>query len=348
MIKFSPLFKKKINRFRSVKRGYYSFIILIMLFTASIFSGLIANNRAIIVCFNGNYYFPTYNRMLAGSFFGQDYEYEAKYRELNKIFKEQNSGNWLIMPPIPYNPYENDFKEGVYPPESPSFSAKHFLGTDTMGRDVACRLIYGFRIAMIFSMILLFVNYGMGISIGCFMGYFGGKFDLIFQRVIEIWSNIPFLYVIIIISSVVVPNLFMLIVIMAFFGWISMTWVMRTITYKEKEREYVLAAKVLGAGNFRIIFKHILPNTIAVIVTFAPFAISGGIVSLTSLDYLGFGLPPPTPSWGELLGQGWANMEAWWIVSSVIFAMTFTLLLVTFIGEAVREAFDPKMYTIYE
>jgi len=146
----------------------------------------------------------------------------------------------------------------------------------------------------------------------------------------------------------VVPNFMMLVLIMAFFGWISMTWTMRTVTYKEKEREYILAAKALGASNFRILFKHLLPNTVAVIVTYAPFSVSGGIVALTSLDYLGFGLPPPTPSWGELIQQGWANMDAWWIAISVIVSMLITLIVVTFIGEAVREAFDPKLHTTYE
>ena len=180
------------------------------------------------------------------------------------------------------------------------------------------------------------------------MGFWGGIFDLIFQRIIEIWTLLPGLYVIIIVSSIMVPNFFMLIVIMAFFGWTGITWTMRTITYKEKAREYVLAAKALGATDFRIIFKHIIPNTIAIIVTFAPFAVSGGIVALTSLDYLGFGLPPPTPSWGELLQQGWANLDAWWIGGSVILAMIITLMAVTFIGEAIREAFDPKMHTTYE
>ena len=161
-------------------------------------------------------------------------------------------------------------------------------------------------------------------------------------------KNMQIQYVIIIISSIMVPNFLMLILIMAFFGWIGITWTMRTVTYKEREREYVLAAKALGASNFRIIFKHIIPNTIAIIVTFAPFAVSGGIVALTSLDYLGFGLPPPTPSWGELLQQGWNNLDAWWISGSVVVAMIVTLITVTFTGEAVREAFDPKLHTTYE
>jgi microcin C transport system permease protein len=252
------------------------------------------------------------------------------------------------MPIVPYSKFEVDLKEGEYPPFHPSFEKRHYLGTDNVGRDIFARLVYGFRIAIIFSLILLLVNYTIGVSIGIVMGYKGGKFDLFFQRIIEIWSNVPFLYVIIIISSIMVPNFTMLIFIMAIFGWMGMTWTMRTVTYKEKEREYVLAAKALGASNMRILFKHILPNTIAVIITYAPFAVSGGIVALTSLDYLGFGLPPPIPSWGELLQQGWANMNAWWISGSVVIAMLVTLIVVTFIGEAVREAFDPKMHTKYE
>ena len=180
------------------------------------------------------------------------------------------------------------------------------------------------------------------------MGFFGGKFDLLFQRIIEIWSNVPFLYVIIIIASIVVPNFLMLILIMSIFGWMGITWQMRTITYKEKARDYVLAARALGASHTRIIFKHIIPNTISIIVTYAPFSVSGGIVALTSLDFLGFGLRPPTPSWGELIQQGLANLDAWWIAGSVISAMFITLLTVTFIGEAVREAFDPKLHTTYE
>jgi microcin C transport system permease protein len=225
---------------------------------------------------------------------------------------------------------------------------RHFLGTDNVGRDILARLVYGFRTAIIFSFVLLIMNYTIGITIGCCMGYFGGKFDLFFQRIIEIWNNVPFLYVIIIIASIMIPNFMILLLIMAFFGWIGITWVMRTMTFKEKEKEYILAVRSLGASHARIIFKHIIPNTISVIVTFAPFAISGGIVSLTSLDYLGFGLPAPTPSWGELLSQGWQNMGAWWIVSSVVAALVITLMTVTFIGEGIREAFDPKLHTIYE
>ena len=280
--------------------------------------------------------------------FGLDYNYETNYRDLAKRFKAEGNGNWILMPLIPYNPYENDLKENEFPPYPPSIQDQHYLGTDTTGRDILARLVYGFRIAIFFSLLLLVVNYTIGVSIGSAMGFWGGKFDLFFQRIIEIWSNVPFLYVIIIISSIVVPNFMMLILIMAIFGWIGITWTMRTVTYKERAREYAMAAKALGASNLRIIFKHIIPNTISIIVTFAPFSISSGIVALTSLDYLGFGLPPPTPSWGELLQQAWSNLDAWWIGGAVVFAMIITLMTVTFVGEAVREAFDPKLHTTYE
>jgi len=347
-MKLNPLTLKKLRRFRSIKRGYYSFILILVMILASVFAEGLVNKRAIMVHYNGSYYFPTYGDMIPGTAFGLDYKYETNYRQLAKQFESESKGNWVVMPPIPYDAYENDLKEDQFPPFPPSIEDKHYFGTDTIGRDIAARLVYGFRIAIFFSLLLLAFNYGVGVSIGCAMGFWGGKFDLIFQRIIEIWSNLPFLYVIIIISSIMVPNFLMLIVIMAFFGWIGITWTMRTITYKEKAREYVLAAKALGASDLRIIFKHIIPNTIAIIVTFAPFAVSGGIVALTSLDYLGFGLPPPTPSWGEMLQQGWANLDAWWIGGSVILAMIITLMAVTFIGEAIREAFDPKMHTTYE
>ena len=344
----NPLTIKKIKRFKSIHRGYYSFIIFSLMIILSLFAELLINNRALIVCYNGSYFFPTYGNIIPGSTFGFDYDYETNYRKLQERFQAEDKGNWILMPVVPYNAYENDLKDNSFPPFAPSLKSRHFLGTDVVGRDIPARLVYGFRIAIFFSLALLIINYFIGVSIGCAMGFFGGKFDLFFQRIIEIWSNVPFLYVIIIISSIIVPNFMMLVLIMAFFGWIGITWTMRTVTYKEKAREYVLAARAMGASNSRIIFKHIIPNTIAIIVTYAPFSISGGIVALTSLDYLGFGLPPPTPSWGELLQQGWSNMGSWWIAGSVIIAMNITLITVTFIGEAVREAFDPKLYATYE
>jgi microcin C transport system permease protein len=252
------------------------------------------------------------------------------------------------MPPVPFNPTEMDFSAAASPPNPPSFANRHFLGTDELGRDVLARLVYGFRLAMSFAIILLACNYLIGIAIGCAMGFFGGAFDLLFQRLIEIWSNVPFLYVIMIVASVIVPNFWTLVAVMVIFGWMSMTWYMRTSTYKEKSREYVTAARALGSSNARIVFRHILPNTIAIIVTFIPFSVATGVTALTALDYLGFGLPPPTPSWGELLAQGTSKLESPWIVMSVVVAMTVVLLMVAFIGEAIREAFDPKEFSYYE
>jgi microcin C transport system permease protein len=344
----NPLTLRKIRRFKSIRRGWWSLLVFALMMVAALAAELWVNDRALVVRYRGDLYFPTYSAPLPGKTFGLDYAYETDYRELKRHFAAAGEGDWVLMPPVPYGPYSTDLSDDVFPPVGPDWDRRHFLGTDTVGRDVLARLVYGFRIAILFSLGLLAVNYTIGVSLGCAMGYFGGRFDLFFQRLIEVWSNVPFLYVIIIISSIMVPNFWILVLIMAIFGWIGITWTMRTVTYKERERDYVLAARVLGASHGRIILRHILPNTVAVIVTYAPFSVSSGIVALTSLDYLGFGLPPPTPSWGELLAQGWTYMSAWWIVASVVVAMVVTLVAVTFIGEAVREALDPKLHTIYE
>ena len=349
MIRFNPQTVEMIKRFKRIRRGYYSFLLLTVLIIISLSAELIVNSRALVVRYNGRYYFPTYGAIIPGEKLGLEYEYETDYRDLKEKFENEPGDNFVILPPIPYNPLETELKEGQYPPLSPSFSDRHFLGTDKTGRDVASRLIYGFRISIFFSLILLFFNYLIGVTAGCLMGYIGGKFDLFAQRIVEIWNNIPALYAIIIISSILIPNFFSLLGIMIFYGWIGITWYMRTATYKEREREYVLAARALGAGTPRIIISHILPNTLSVIITFIPFSVAEGITSLTALDYLGFGLPAPTPSWGELLAEASEyNINAPWIGISVIASMIAILMMVTFIGEAVRESFDPKLYTTYE
>ncbi|MXZ43415.1 MAG: ABC transporter permease subunit [Gammaproteobacteria bacterium] len=355
MVQISSVFKlsldpqtvKQWKRFRSIKRGYFSAVFLVFLLLLSCFAELLVNSRALIVSYDGKWYFPTYSWFISGDTFGLDYDWETNYRELKQHFKEQDEGNWVLMPLVPYDPFENDFSN-TYGAERPSWETKHYLGTDTAGRDVLARLVYGFRIALGFSLVLLTCSYIAGIAIGCAMGYWGGAFDLVFQRLIEIWNTIPFLYVIMIVASVVVPNFWTLVIVMVLFGWTAMTWNMRTSTYKEKAREYVNAARALGSGNARVVGVHILPNTISVIVTFIPFSIAGGIAALTALDYLGFGLPPPTPSWGELLRKGTQSLDHPWIVWSVAIAIIVILLMVTFIGEAIREAFDPKKFTYYE
>lgn len=344
----SPLARKQWLRFRSIKRGYFSALFLIVLLVVSCFAELFVNNRALVVSYQGKLFFPTYGAFLPGTTFGLDYDYETNYRELGQRLAQSDRGGWVLMPPVPYSAFENDLRESQYPPYPPSFASRHFFGTDTTGRDVLARLVYGFRIAMAFSLLLLTCNYAIGVAVGCAMGFWGGAFDLFLQRLIEVWSNVPFLYVIMIIASIMVPTFWTLALVMVLFGWMSMTWYMRTSTYKEKTRDYVMAARALGATSSRIIGRHILPNTVSVIVTFIPFSIAGGITALTALDYLGFGLPPPTPSWGDLLSQGTDNLDYPWIVTSVVCAMIAILLMVTYIGEAVREAFDPKRFTYYE
>ncbi len=343
----SPLAHKQWHRFKSIKRGYYAALALAVLLAMSCAAELLVNNRAVVVSYDGALYFPTYGAFLPGTTFGLGYDYETNYRELRVALSDSGDG-WVLMPPIPYNAFENDLRESAYPPYPPSLDARHFLGTDTTGRDVVARLVYGFRIAIGFSLVLLLCNYLIGIAVGCAMGFWGGAFDLFFQRVIEVWSNVPFLYVIMIVASIMVPTFWTLTFVMVLFGWMSMTWYMRTSTYKEKTRDYVMAARALGASSTRIIARHILPNTVSVIVTFIPFSIASGITALTALDYLGFGLLPPTPSWGDLLSQGTDNLDSPWIVTSVVIAMIVILLMVTYIGEAIREAFDPKRFTYYE
>lgn len=347
-IELAPQTIKQWKRFRSIKRGYYSLLIIALLLAISVFAELLVNSRALVVKYEGEYFFPTYSAFIPGTRFGLDYDYETNYRELKAALAERGAtADWVLLPPVPYSPYETDFRTDAFPPYAPSFASGHYLGTDTTGRDILARLVYGFRLAMAFSLILLACNYIVGIALGCAMGFWGGAFDLIVQRLIEIWSNVPFLYVIMIVASVVVPTFWTLVATMVIFGWMGMTWYMRTSTYKEKAREYVTAARALGASNTRIVFRHILPNTIAVIVTFIPFSVATGVTALTALDYLGFGLQPPTPSWGELLAQGTNNLQAPWIVTSVVAAMTAVLLMVTYIGEAIREAFDPKTFAYY-
>jgi microcin C transport system permease protein len=354
LFRFNPQTVKKLRRFREIKRGYYSFMILILFLLLSLFGELLVNNRAIVVSYEGELYFPTYSAFHPGTDFGLDYPYETNYRELKQQFDESGSDNWVLMPPVPYSPFENDASSGIFRPEAPSLENKHFLGTDTTSRDILARLFYGTRIALVFSLGFMASVYLIGVMVGCAMGYIGGKFDIISQRLIEIWSNVPFLYMVIIVFSVI-PDTFtvnmrilILLTVMVLFSWTSMTYYMRTETYKEKVRDYVSAARIMGASNSRIVFKHILPNVLATLVTFMPFTVVSAISSITALDFLGFGLPPPTPSLGELLKQGTQTLRtAPWIVMSAFGTLVVLLTLVTFIGEAIRESFDPKKFTIY-
>ncbi len=348
-IHLHPLTQKKLRRFRAIKRGFWSFLLLSLLFFLSLIGELLVNSRALMVRYEGGIYFPTYTAFHPGTDFGLGYDYETNYRELEAKLAAENRGDWVLMPPIPYNARENNYREGIYPPTAPSLADRHLLGTDTTGRDIFARLFYGFRIAFCFALLLMLTEFVIGIVVGCAMGYFGGTVDLLGQRGIEIWSLLPTLYVIIIISSIVQPNFWSLLAIMGLLSWPGITYYLRTASLKEKARDYVSAAWLLGASPPRVIFRHMLPNLISTLITFLPFVIAGGMTALTALDFLGFGLPPPTPSWGELLKQGTANLRnAPWIVGATFSAMVLVLVLVTFIGEAIREAFDPKKHTVYE
>jgi microcin C transport system permease protein len=354
MLQLNPQTLKKLRRFREIKRGYYSFLILAGLLLVLAFGELLVSSRALIVSYDGELFFPTYTGFHPGTDFGLDYSYEVNYRDLQEKFNSQGGEDWVLMPLVPYNPYENNGHGGMFRPTAPSAENQHYLGTDTTSRDILARLFYGTRIALVFSLAFTVWVYLIGISVGCAMGYFGGLFDLFFQRIIEIWSNIPFLYMVIIVFSVIPSSLTVssrigiLLAVMVLFSWTGMTYNMRTETYKEKARDYVAAARILGASDSRIIFRHILPNVLATLLTFMPFVVVSAIGSITALDFLGFGLPPPTPSLGELLKQGTANLRtAPWIVTAAFTTLVVILTLITFIGEAVREAFDPKKFTVY-
>ena len=337
------ILKRRWKKFKSLKRGYYSLLTLATLYIISFFLPLLINNKALIVKYNNELYFPIFTGYISGDTFGQEVPGEAMYRDLKEQFKEENKSNWVIMPIYPYSPYE-DITYGNNKMFQPP-TINHWLGTDNTGRDVFARLCYAFNISISFALILTIFNYLLGIIIGGAMGYLGGRFDLFFQRLIEIWSVLPMLFVIIIISSIIKPSFFLLIGIYTLVNWIGMTYLMRAEFYREKSKPYVAAALSIGQSDLKIMFKHILPNSLVPVITYFPFTIVAGIGSLVGLDYLGFGLAPPTPSWGQMLDVGLQNLTKWWMVFAPVFAQFITLLSIVFIGEGFREAFDPKVYS---
>ena len=338
-INLTELTRKRVRKFKSIKRGYYALIVITLAYVLSFGLEFIANNKAVVVKYNGRYYFPTF-KYIPEKDLGGTSDAEPNYRELQKQFQHQAQGNFALMPLIPYSPIESLSDLPGNPPHRPSW--QHPFGTDDRGRDVLVRLLYGFRTSMSFGLQVTFLSLLPGIFIGALQGYYGGKFDITVQRLIEIWETIPTLYLVIIIISIFEPGYYWLVAILTVFGWMGITYYLRGEFYREKSKEYVLAAKAIGARDLTIIFKHILPNTLVPVITFTPFSLVGNIFALTALDFLGFGLPAPTPSWGELMGQGMGNIYSYWLSLSPISALFVTLLLVTFIGEAVREAFDPK------
>ena len=348
------LFMRRLRKFRRLRRGYYSFLFITFCYALSFFLPVLANNVALVVKYQGRYIFPLAGYHAATEF-GQDAFGEADYRALEEQFAAAGEGNWVLMPPLAYGSNEALLDLPGSPPHPPS--AAHPFGTDDRGRDVLVRLAYGFNVSMTFAILVMIAAYAVGISVGAALGYFGGRLDIFGQRGIEIWSSLPFLYTIIIISSVVVPiylpgrnvlmqpSLWLLVIILAAFDWMGITYYIRGEFYREKAKDYVGAAIATGVSEAGIMFRHILPNALTPVVSFAPFTIVANISALVALDFLGFGLPAPTPSWGELIGQGMENLTKWWLVAYPLGVMFVTLLLVVFIGEAVREAFDPKEYS---
>lgn len=335
----SELAIKRFRKFKSIKRGYYSLIWITVFYIVSFGLEFIANDKPILVRYHGKYFFPTFKYIPEREFSGTS-DAEPDYRVLKQQFQEVGEGNFVLMPLIPYSPTEALLDLPGFPPHPPS--RQHLLGTDDRGRDVLVRLLYGFRISMSFALQVTSLSLLIGIFIGALQGYYGGRFDITVQRFIEIWSTIPTLYLVIIITSIFEPGYSWLVAILTLFGWMGMTYYIRGEIYREKSKEYVQAAKAIGASDMAIIFKHILPNALVPVITLTPFVLVRNIFALTALDFLGFGLPAPTPSWGELMSQGMGNIYSYWLSLSPIGALFITLLFVTFVGEAVREAFDPK------
>ena len=348
------IFRKRWRKFRTLKRGYYSFLIIFSAYLISLALPLLINNKPLVVRYDGQFYFPML-RFYGPEAFDMTTIGEPDYRLLKEQFARQGEGNWMLLPPFPYSPNESLFELEGAPPHSPSVT--HWFGTDDRARDIFARLAYGFNVSMTFALLVLTFSFMFGILVGAGIGYFGGKLDILGQRVIEVWSSLPFLYTIMIVSSIVVPiylpgrnqlfqpSFWLLIFILTAFGWMGITYYIRGEFYREKAKDYVGAAISMGASDWTIMFKHILPNAINPVVSFAPFAIVGNIGALVALDFLGFGLPAPTPSWGELIGQGMSLLTKWWLVFFPLAAVFLTLLLIVFVGEAVREAFDPKQYS---
>jgi microcin C transport system permease protein len=327
------------HRFKNSRMGYVSLWIFMILFGLSMGAELIANDKPLIVRYEGKFYFPIVKSQ-PERVFGGDFATPTDFLDPDIRHNITSNGNWAIYPPIPYSYETLNYFSKVPNPAPPSLD--NWLGTDDRGRDVLSRLIYGFRLSILFGLALTIVGVSVGIITGSLMGFFGGKFDLISQRLIEIWSAMPELYLLIIFASIFNPSIWLLIILLAAFGWMGLSDYVRAEFFRNRALEYVRAARALGLTNLQIMRRHILPNSLTPVITFLPFRMSAAILSLTSLDFLGLGVPPGTPSLGELLSQGKGNLDAWWISLSTFVVLVATLLLLTFMGEALRDAFDSR------
>ena len=337
-LKISPLTRRRLMNFRSNRRGFWSLWIFLGLFTITLFAEFVANDKPLLVRYDSEFYFPIFCEY-PETVFGGFLPTEADYRdpEVAELIREKG---WMVFPIVPYSYDTINYNLPVPAPAPPS--RDNWLGTDDQGRDVVARLIYGFRISVLFGLILTLLSSIVGIMAGAVQGYFGGWVDLLFQRFIEVWQGLPILYLLIILASVVEPNFWWLLGLMLLFSWMALVGVVRAEFLRVRNFDYVRAAKALGVSDTMIMFRHILPNAMVAALTFLPFILNGSITTLTALDFLGFGLPPGSPSLGELLNQGKANLQAPWLGITTFMVLAVMLSLLIFIGEAVRDAFDPR------
>jgi microcin C transport system permease protein len=362
LFNISPLNQRRWQNFKRNRRGYFSLWLFLLLFFASLFAEFIANDKPFMILVNGHAYFPavfTYPETT----FGGDFETAADYRDPYLQDLIAKKGGTVIWPPIRYRYDTHNLDLPTPAPSPPTWQLTeaqckavvekkklsgcrdleyNWLGTDDQGRDVVARLIYGFRISVLFGLILTIISSIIGVAAGAVQGYFGGWTDLIFQRVIEIWTSVPSLYLLLIISSVLVPGFWVLLGILLLFSWVSLVGLVRAEFLRGRNFEYIQAARALGVSNKTIMFRHLLPNAMVATMTMLPFVLSSSVMTLTALDFLGFGLPPGSPSLGEMLSQGKTNIQAPWLGLAGFFTVAIMLSLLIYIGEAVRDAFDPR------
>ncbi|MCK6418906.1 MAG: ABC transporter permease [Alphaproteobacteria bacterium] len=338
----SPLTRRRLKQFSANRRGFVSFWIFLVLFVLALGANFIANDKPLLIQFKGALYVPVL-KAYPETTFGGDFETETDYRDpfVQELINKQG---WMLWPPIPFS-YDTINYNLTQPAPAPPSTA-NWIGTDDQGRDVLARVIYGFRLSVLFGLILTIISAIVGIAAGAVQGYYGGRLDLTLQRVIEIWSSMPSLYILIIFSSIFAPGFWTLLAILLLFSWVSLVDVVRAEFLRARNFDYVRAARALGVSNPVIMWRHVLPNAMVATLTYFPFILTGSITALTSLDFLGLGLPPGSPSLGELLAQGKNNLQAPWLGITAFVTLALMLTLLTFIGEAVRDAFDPRKTNI--
>lgn len=343
MKSLSPLTRRRLKQFRANGRGFWSLWFFLVLFVVAMLAPVIANDKPILLKYDGHFYAPVF-KTYPETLFGGDFETETDYRDPYVKELVEAKGGWMIWPVIRFSYDTVNYNLPSPAPSRPT--TENIFGTDDQGRDVAARVLYGFRISVLFGLMLTLVSSVIGVTAGAFQGYYGGWLDLILQRFIEIWSSLPSLYILIIFSAMFVPGFWTLLLILLLFSWVGLVDVVRAEFFRTRNFDYVRAAHALGVSNFTIMRRHVLPNAMVATMTLMPFILTGSITALTSLDFLGLGMPPGSPSLGELLAQGKNNLEAPWLGLTAFLSLALMLSLLTFIGEAVRDAFDPRKTNI--